>query len=65
MAGARTINYVADGWRSARRSDGQIDQHVVETSIDPKLQSVAEAAVIDDSRKKASSSMSPRVRWWR
>ena len=44
-AGAGTINYVAD-WIGEVLDDlvGQIDQNiVVETSIDPKLQSVAEA----------------------
>ena len=45
-AGAGTINYVAD-WIGEVLDDlvGQIDQSiVVETTIDPKLQSVAEAA---------------------
>jgi penicillin-binding protein 1A len=48
--GAGTINYVAD-WIGEVLDDlvGQIDQNiVVETSIDPKLQSVAEAAIIDE-----------------
>jgi penicillin-binding protein 1A len=54
-AGAGTINYVAD-WISEVLDDlvGQIDQNiVVETSIDPKLQSVAEAAVIDELATKS------------
>src|SRR3979411_61851 len=49
-AGARTSNSVAD-WIGEVLDDlvGQIDQNiVVETSIDPKLQGVAEAAVIDE-----------------
>ncbi len=48
--GAGTVNYVAD-WIGEVLDDlvGQIDQNiVVETSIDPKLQSVAEAAIIDE-----------------
>jgi penicillin-binding protein 1A len=53
--GAGTINYVAD-WIAEVLDDlvGQIDQSVtVETSIDPKLQSVAEAAVIDELAAKS------------
>ena len=49
-AGAGTVNYVAD-WIGEVLDDliGQIDQNiVVETTIDPKLQSIAEAAVIDE-----------------
>src|SRR5262249_61122217 len=47
-AGAGTVNYVAD-WIGEVLDDlvGQIDQSiVVETTIDPKLQSVAGAATI-------------------
>ncbi len=54
-AGAGTVNYVAD-WISEVLDDlvGQIDQDiVVETSIDPKLQSVAESAVIDELATKS------------
>ncbi len=54
-AGAGTINYVAD-WIGEVLDDliGQIDQNiVVETSIDPKLQAVAEAAVIDELAAKS------------
>jgi penicillin-binding protein 1A len=54
-AGAGTINYVAD-WIGEVLDDlvGQIDQNiVVETTIDPKLQSVAEAAVIDELAAKS------------
>src|SRR6202163_1125837 len=54
-ASAGTINYVAD-WIGEELDDliGQIDQNiVVETSIDPKLQSVAEAAVIDELAAKS------------
>jgi len=54
-AGAGTINYVAD-WISEVLDDliGQIDESiVVETTIDPKLQSVAEAAVIDELAAKS------------
>jgi len=54
-AGAGTVNYVAD-WISEELDDliGQIDQDVtVETSIDPKLQAVAEAAVIDELAAKS------------
>src|ERR1700709_2049974 len=54
-AGAGTINYVAD-WIGEVLDDlvGQIDQDiVVETSIDPKLQSIAEASVIDELAAKS------------
>jgi penicillin-binding protein 1A len=54
-AGAGTINYVAD-WIGEVLDDlvGQIDQNiVVETTIDPKLQSVAEASVIDELAAKS------------
>jgi penicillin-binding protein 1A len=54
-AGAGTVNYVAD-WIGEVLDDliGQIDQNiVVETSIDPKLQLVAEAAVIDELAAKS------------
>jgi penicillin-binding protein 1A len=54
-AGAGTINYVAD-WIGEVLDDlvGQVDQNiVVETTIDPKLQSVAEAAVIDELAAKS------------
>ncbi|MBX9710483.1 MAG: penicillin-binding protein [Xanthobacteraceae bacterium] len=54
-AGAGTINYVAD-WIGEVLDDlvGQVDQNiVVETSIDPKLQGVAEAAVIDELASKS------------
>jgi penicillin-binding protein 1A len=54
-AGAGTINYVAD-WIGEVLDDliGQIDESVrVETTIDPKLQSVAEAAVIDELAAKS------------
>jgi penicillin-binding protein 1A len=54
-AGAGTVNYVAD-WIGEVLDDliGQIDQNiVVETSIDPKLQAVAEAAVIDELAAKS------------
>lgn len=53
--GAGTINYVAD-WITEVLDDliGQIDQSViVETSIDPKLQSEAEAAIIDELAAKS------------
>ena len=53
--GAGTVNYVAD-WIAEVLDDlvGQIDQSVVvETSIDPKLQAVAEAAVIDELAAKS------------
>src|ERR1700681_3260779 len=54
-AGAGTLNYVAD-WIGEVLDDliGQIDQNiVVETSIDPKLQAVAEASVIDELATKS------------
>src|SRR5207245_9715862 len=54
-AGAGTINYVAD-WIAEVLDDlvGQIDQSiVVETTIDPKLQGIAEAAVIDELAAKS------------
>jgi penicillin-binding protein 1A len=54
-AGAGTVNYVAD-WVGEVLDDliGQIDQNiVVETSIDPKLQSVAEASIIDELAAKS------------
>ncbi len=54
-AGAGTVNYVAD-WIGEVLDDlvGQIDQNiVVETSIDPRLQSIAEAAVIDELAAKS------------
>jgi penicillin-binding protein 1A len=54
-AGAGTVNYVAD-WIGEVLDDlvGQIDQDItVETTIDPKLQSVAEAAVIDELAAKS------------
>jgi len=54
-AGAGTVNYVAD-WISEELDDliGQIDQDItVETSIDPKLQAIAEAAVIDELAAKS------------
>ncbi|RJF76914.1 transglycosylase domain-containing protein [Rhodopseudomonas palustris] len=53
--GAGTINYVAD-WITEVLDDliGQIDQSVVvETSIDPKLQAEAEAAIIDELAAKS------------
>nr|CAE26021.1 possible penicillin-binding protein [Rhodopseudomonas palustris CGA009] len=53
--GAGTINYVAD-WITEVLDDlvGQIDQSIiVETSIDPRLQSVAEAAIIDELAAKS------------
>jgi penicillin-binding protein 1A len=49
-AGAGSINYVAD-WIAEELDDliGQIEESVVvQTSIDPKLQAIAEAAVIDE-----------------
>jgi len=55
-AGAGTINYVAD-WIGEVLDDlvGQIEQSiVVETTIDPKLQSVAEAVVIDELAAKSA-----------
>ena len=54
-AGAGTVNYVAD-WIGEVLDDliGQIDQNItVETSIDPKLQSVAEASIIDELAAKS------------
>jgi penicillin-binding protein 1A len=54
-AGAGTVNYVAD-WIGEVLDDlvGQIEQSiVVETTIDPKLQSAAEAAVIDELAAKS------------
>ena len=54
-AGAGTLNYVAD-WIGEVLDDlvGQVEQSiVVETTIDPKLQSVAEAAVIDELAAKS------------
>src|ERR1700749_2578402 len=54
-AGAGTVNYVAD-WIGEVLDDlvGQVDQNiVVETSIDPRLQSIAEAAVIDELAAKS------------
>ena len=53
--GAGTVNYVAD-WVGEVLDDlvGQIEQSVVvETSIDPKLQAVAEAAIIDELAAKS------------
>jgi len=54
-AGAGTLNYVAD-WIGEVLDDlvGQVEQSIlVETTIDPKLQSVAEAAVIDELAAKS------------
>jgi len=54
-AGAGTINYVAD-WIAEVLDDliGQVDQNIiVETTIDPKLQSVAETAIIDELAAKS------------
>ena len=54
--GAGTINYVAD-WIAEELDDliGQIDESVVvQTSIDPKLQAIAEAAVIDELAAKSA-----------
>lgn len=54
-AGAGTINYVAD-WIVEVLDDlvGQLDGDVlVETTIDPKLQGVAEAAIIDELAAKS------------
>ena len=54
-AGAGTLNYVAD-WIGEVLDDlvGQIDESIkVETTIDPKLQSVAEAAIIDELAAKS------------
>src|SRR5258706_3738036 len=53
--GAGTVNYVAD-WIGEVLDDlvGQIDQSiVVATTIDPKLQSVAEASIIDELAAKS------------
>src|SRR6266702_4156917 len=53
-AGAGTVNYVAD-WIGEVLDDlvGQIDRDItVETTIDPKLQSVAEASIIDELNAK-------------
>jgi penicillin-binding protein 1A len=53
--GAGTVNYVAD-WIGEVLDDlvGQIDQDIrVETTIDPKLQNVAEAAIIDELAAKS------------
>jgi penicillin-binding protein 1A len=53
--GAGTVNYVAD-WIGEVLDDliGQVEQNiVVETSIDPKLQSIAESAVIDELAAKS------------
>jgi penicillin-binding protein 1A len=53
--GAGTVNYVAD-WIGEVLDDliGQVDQNiVVETTIDPKLQGVAEASVIDELAAKS------------
>ncbi|WGS28060.1 penicillin-binding protein 1A [Bradyrhizobium sp. ISRA464] len=54
-AGAGTVNYVAD-WIGEVLDDlvGQIDQDiVVQTTIDPRLQNIAEAAVIDELAAKS------------
>jgi penicillin-binding protein 1A len=54
-AGAGTVNYVAD-WIGEVLDDlvGQIDQSItVETTIDPRLQTVAEAAIIDELAAKS------------
>jgi penicillin-binding protein 1A len=54
-AGAGTVNYVAD-WIGEVLDDlvGQIDRDItVETTIDPKLQSVAEASIIDELAAKS------------
>ncbi|VIO80790.1 Penicillin-binding protein 2D [Bradyrhizobium ivorense] len=54
-AGAGTVNYVAD-WISEVLDDlvGQIDQDIlVQTTIDPKLQNTAEAAIIDELAAKS------------
>jgi penicillin-binding protein 1A len=54
-AGAGTLNYVAD-WIGEVLDDlvGQIDQSIrVETTIDPKLQGVAETAIIDELAAKS------------
>src|SRR6202163_4837654 len=54
-AGAGTVNYVAD-WIGEVLDDliGPVEQSiVVETSIDPKLQNVAEASIIDELAAKS------------
>src|SRR5579871_5532106 len=54
-AGAGSINYVAD-WIAEELDDliGQIDDSItVQTSIDPKLQTIAESAVIDELAAKS------------
>jgi penicillin-binding protein 1A len=54
-AGAGTVNYVAD-WIGEVLDDliGQVETNiVVETTIDPKLQSIAEASVIDELAAKS------------
>jgi penicillin-binding protein 1A len=54
-AGAGTVNYVAD-WIGEVLDDliGPVEQNiVVETSIDPRLQSVAEASIIDELAAKS------------
>ena len=54
-AGAGTVNYVAD-WIGEVLDDlvGQIDQSIrVETTLDPKLQTAAETAVIDELAAKS------------
>src|SRR5712675_1054628 len=54
-AGAGTVNYVAD-WIGEVLDDliGPVEQNIVaETSIDPKLQAVAEASVIDELAAKS------------
>jgi penicillin-binding protein 1A len=53
--GAGTVNYVAD-WIGEVLDDliGQVDQSiVVETTLDPKLQSLAEASIIDELAAKS------------
>src|ERR1700709_120344 len=53
--GAGTVNYVAD-WMGRVLDDliGQVETNiVVETTIDPKLQSIAEASVIDELAAKS------------
>lgn len=53
--GAGTVNYVAD-WIGEVLDDlvGQVDQSIiVETTIDPKLQSAAEASIIDELAAKS------------
>jgi penicillin-binding protein 1A len=54
-AGAGTVNYVAD-WIGEVLDDliGPVEENiVVETSIDPKLQAIAEASVIDELAAKS------------